>query len=91
MTPNSTSVLKKIHEEKNKFSTLIKQHKLTLIINANKIGDYCFDSALTAYYNKQTQFSITNERELNKLKLTISNLVSSGKTMLKGNKHNNWR
>ena len=51
----------------------------------------CFDSALTAYHNKQTPFSITNERELNKLKLTISNLVSSGKTMLKGNKHNNWR
>ena len=79
MAPRSTSVLKKFHEEKINFSMLTKQHKLTLISDVNKSGDCCFDSSLTAYFNKETPFSTTNARELNELKFTISNLVSSGK------------
>ena len=78
----SASVLK-IHKEKINFSILIKHHKLTLISNANSIGDCCFDSALKAYFNQQIPFLASTAKILNKMKWGINNLVRSGKTILK--------
>ena len=91
MDPLSTSALKikPIHKEKIKFPKLINYHKLTLISAGNNIGDCCSVSSVTAYFNKQRSFSKSNAKDLNKFKYSISNLVSPGKTMLEGNKHNN--
>ena len=61
------------------------------ISSAKNNGDCFFYAFITAFFNKSNSISILNVEEWNEFNHFICDLVSSDKTMLDGNRHNNWR
>ena len=66
VTTQSTNILKNDSASKVeiKLTILISHDQLSLITSANKIGDFCVNSAITAYFNRPMPIDITKIKRI---------------------------
>ena len=61
------------------------------LVNVDGIGDCCPLACLTSYLNLTQSLSNKQQRSLSTLKWSMCNMISQGKTLLRGEKYNLWR